>query len=409
MCVVLIAFLVPTLVLIQRDVEDRNQLTAVQRAQSVAGMAATLNSASLSTEPEDGLEVSAFLPDGSVLGVPAQRTPSVELASSCRASTAETADGDVEILIPVAGPKGCSTVVRVLATREALQAGLTPMLLMVLALSVALLLTGILLAERLGRGLLRSAADLAATADRLATGDLTARATPEGPPEIRKTGVELNRLAIRVDHLVAAERRRAADLTHRLRTPLTALRLDIDTLGDRAVTGRLIDDVEAVNRAVDDVILESRQIVSDNGAVSVDLARIARERTEFWSALAEDTARKITVEIPRETLPVRAGRSALEATLDALLGNVFAHTPSGVDLMVAVHAVRDGGAVLVVEDAGPGFPDSAVVQRGRSGSASTGLGLDIARRTAEDSGGTMSFGSSPQGGARVALRFGAPR
>jgi signal transduction histidine kinase len=406
MSLVLIAFLVPTLLLVQRDVEHHGLLEAMQRAQTVAASTATLTAGSLPTEPQDGLAISVFLPDGRILGVPAERTPSVSMAAGCNGATNQTVEG-LEILVPVTGSQGCPTVVRVLATVDALHAGLTPLLLMVLSLSVALFLIGILLAARLGRGLLRSVDDLAGTADRLATGDLSARASTDGPTEIRKTAVELNRLAIRVDDLVAAERRRSADLTHRLRTPLTALRLDVDALKDRAATHRLVEDVDAVTAAVNEVIRASSQLVSDKGAVRADLAKIARQRTEFWSALAEDTTRKITVQIQPKPLPVRVGPAALEALMDALLANVFAHTQSGVDLAVTAHAVVDG-AVLVVEDAGRGFAHVGMVERGRSGGASTGLGLDIVRRTAEESGGALSVGSSPLGGARVAVRFGAP-
>ena len=72
----------------------------------------------------------------------------------------------------------------------------------------------------------------------------------------------------------------------------------------------------------------------------------------------------------------------LEAALDALLGNVFAHTPEGTAFRVEVRTLSDGGISLAVEDAGPGLsPD--FVERGVSGAGGTGLGLDIARRTAE--------------------------
>jgi signal transduction histidine kinase len=68
----------------------------------------------------------------------------------------------------------------------------------------------------------------------------------------------------------------------------------------------------------------------------------------------------------------------------------------------------DGGGLLIVDDAGPGFPPAAQLGRGRSGAGSTGLGLDIVRRIAVDSGGSMSMDRSPSGGARVELRLGAP-
>ena len=67
----------------------------------------------------------------------------------------------------------------------------------------------------------------------------------------------------------------------------------------------------------------------------------------------------------------------------------------------------DGGAVLTVADGGPGFPGShtGVLQRGRSGGGSTGLGLDIARRAAEYGGGALHLGTAPGGGAIVRLHL----
>ena len=91
-------------------------------------------------------------------------------------------------------------------------------------LGVLLLVIGVLLADRLGRRLVGSVADLARTADRLATGDLTARAAPSRAPELRRVGSELNRLAGRIQDLLIAAREDAADLAHRLRTPITAMR-----------------------------------------------------------------------------------------------------------------------------------------------------------------------------------------
>jgi len=96
----------------------------------------------------------------------------------------------------------------------------------------------------------------------------------------------------------------------------------------------------------------------------------------------------------------------LAAALDALLGNVFAHTPDGTGMSVDVRARDGGGALVRVADAGPGL-DAASIERGRSGGGSTGLGLDIARRTAEASGGGMQVASSRYGTA-VVLELGPP-
>jgi signal transduction histidine kinase len=109
--------------------------------------------------------------------------------------------------------------------------------------------------------------------------------------------------------------------------------------------------------------------------------------------------------------PVAAGVAAgdLAAVMDALLGNVFAHTPEGTPFTISLRPRDGGGAVLSVEDAGPGFPAGDPVARGASGGGSTGLGLDIARQAAEASGGSLAVGPRSAGaGARVVAELGPP-
>jgi signal transduction histidine kinase len=132
-----------------------------------------------------------------------------------------------------------------------------------------------------------------------------------------------------------------------------------------------------------------------------------RERAAFWSVLAEDQGRDYSVEVPAVPLPVRCAGGDLGEAVDALLGNVFAHTEDGCAVGVVLAAEPGGGARITVEDAGQGFPGTAVVTRGTSGSGSTGLGLDIARRTAEHSGGSLVLAHSDRlGGAAAVLLLG---
>ena len=91
------------------------------------------------------------------------------------------------------------------------------------------------------------------------------------------------------------------------------------------------------------------------------------------------------------------------------LNNLLAHTPEGTAFRVTVTPVRTGGGTLTIEDDGPGWPvDRDVLERGESGGNSTGLGLDIVRTTTEASGGAVTLGASPSGGARLVARFGPP-
>jgi len=313
-------------------------------------------------------------------------------------------DDGTRLLQPV--QRGTETaLIEVFVPKERLRAGVTRTWLVLAGLGAVLLLLALLVADRLARSLTRPVTDLATTAHRLGSGALAARVTPAGPAEVREVGAAVNRLAGRIGELLAAERETAADLAHRLRTPLTALRLDVESLppGDRE---RMLDDVDALTRSVDEVISEARRTVREGLGVGCDAAAVVAERVRFWSALAEEEQRTVTVGLGEQSLPVRVAAGDLGAALDALLGNVFAHTPEGTPFRVTVRPRPGGGAEVSVSDTGPGLPDAAI-ERGRSGAGSTGLGLDIARRTAEASGSALRISASAAG-TTVVLALGPP-
>jgi signal transduction histidine kinase len=135
---------------------------------------------------------------------------------------------------------------------------------------------------------------------------------------------------------------------------------------------------------------------------------VVAERAAFWRPLAEDTERQMTVDVAAEQIRVQVSREDLATCADILLENVFAHTPEGVACAIRLSHREPGGAWLVVADEGPGFPPSDPTERGRSSIGSTGLGLDIARRIAESSGGTLMIGRSASGGGVVTVELGPP-
>jgi signal transduction histidine kinase len=135
---------------------------------------------------------------------------------------------------------------------------------------------------------------------------------------------------------------------------------------------------------------------------------VIAERTAFWWPLAEDQDRWMTVDLEQGPVPVWVSRDDLAACADVLLENVFAHTPEGAAFTVRLSRRAAGGAWLVVADDGPGFGDTDPTQRGLSRGGSTGLGLDIARRIAEASGGSLTVGRSASGGGAVTLGLGSP-
>jgi signal transduction histidine kinase len=297
-------------------------------------------------------------------------------------------------------------VVRVYASGDELHSGETGWWLLLAGASVGLLLIGILAGELLTRRIVRPLVDTSDTAQRLAAGDVTARAPTSGPSEVADVGRALNRLADRIDQLIAEERETVADLSHRLRTPLTALRLDAEALRDRDDAERIGGHVSALERMLTAVIRAARRPQREGRMPSCDATAVVRDRVAFWSALAEDQDRTGTSELPAHPVPVRAAAEDLAAAVDALLENVVAHTPEGTDFAVHLQPTA-AGARLIITDEGPGMASAEPV-RGRSDGGSTGLGLDIARRCAVSSGGSMTIGRSDAGGAAVTLQLGAP-
>jgi signal transduction histidine kinase len=348
-----------------------------------------------------------FLPRGRELGVAASRSAAVRLAAKGRSFTTAMPAG-VEILIAVEGLPGGTAVIRTFVPQSRLRRGVTRAWVLLGCVGLGLLALSVAVADQLARSLVRPLAAVAGASDRLATGDLSARATVAGPPEVRRVGAGLNQLAARIGELLAHERETVADMSHRLRTPLTALRIDAESLHDTAGKAQLIDDVSAVEGTVSKIIHEARCPAGAGDDVGCEAGVVVAERAAFWRPLAEDTERRITVEVARGRMPVRVSREDLATCTDILLENVFAHTPDGAGCAVRLSHREPGGAWLIVADDGPGFPRADPTERGRSGIGSTGLGLNIARRIAESSGGILIIGRSASGGGQVTVGFGPP-
>src|SRR5579862_456045 len=409
---VLISFLIPLALVLRTLAADRAVSTATVQAQSLSPSVTTLPITTLKLTVDQvnsvtETPITVFLPTGEVLGVPAPRSSAVELAQKGRSFTAQARGGE-EVLVAVDGLPPGPAVIRTFVPDAVLRHGVERAWLLLGCVGLLLLVLSVAVADQLARSMIRPIKALAQASDRLTAGDLSARATVTGPPEVRRAGAGLNRLAVRIGELLAHERETVADLSHRLRTPLTALRIDAESLRDPAEMERLLADVGAVERTVNGIIREARTPGGDTGHVACDAVEVIAERSAFWWPLAEDQERWMTVELPPLPVPVRVARDDLAACADILLENVFAHTPEGAAFAVRLSRRAGGGAWLVVADDGPGFGDFDPTQRGLSLGGSTGLGLDIARRIAEASGGSLIVGRSSSGGAAVTLGLGSP-
>ena len=413
---VVIAFLAPLLSLVRDVAASQATVQASVQAQSAAALVNLDQTALASTlQQQPNTTVFKIAPGGRVsvvMGAPAQPDATVTATVANRqAATYEVAGGRA-VLVPVLGASGpgqsateVSAVVRTFVPDAELHKGVGRASLALIVLGAVLLAGAGLVAGLIGRGLVRPLLSVAGTADTLRAGDLSARATPANPAEVRRIADALNGLADRIKDLLQQEREAAADLSHRLRTPLTALRLDAEGLRDPEEAERMLASVAGVERMVSHVIAQARRPARETGAMA-DAAAVVRDRVEFWSALAEEQERPVRQELPDGPVSVPVPADDLAAAVDALLGNVFAHTPVGTGFAVAV---RPGPVpAVVVEDSGTGIEDPALLGRGRSGGSSTGLGLDIVRRTAEEAGGRLDLSAAQPSGLRAVVWLGPP-
>jgi signal transduction histidine kinase len=404
---VTIAFLLPLIVLVRTVARDRAISNAERDANSLApALSLTTNASDVATafgNTDSGREgrLTVVLATGEEVGGAIPHDDDLELALLGNSFSASH-PGGTAVFVAVTGSTGRTSVVRVWVPDALLTKDVTRATVLLVGLGIVLVLGAIAVSDRLGASMVRPIRRLASAADRLGGGDLEQRVEPEGPAEVAAVAQAFNLLAGRVGELLAAERELVADLSHRLRTPLHVLRLEADSLTDRDASQRLgaaVDDLEA---AVTGLIEEARRPIRSGVGARADLAAVAQSRVTFWRVLAEDQGRPLRTELAGGPIYVAATAAELEAALDALLGNVFEHTPDGTAFAVTLHMNGESEARLTIDDAGAGIEDTDL-ERGRSGRRSTGLGLDIARRTVEAAGGGLRIARSELGGASISL------
>lgn len=418
---VLLAMLVPTAVLLQDyALEDRLARAAleVQATETVvsggddgdvAVYVATIN------EQNPDIRTTVLYPgDKPDIGPSPgedERVVQARLTGAARVDDLE--GGGAEILVPVAlGPGSGSPeqtpVVRVEVSEPGIGSGIFRAWLVLAGLGVVLLVGALALADRLGRTFVEPITELAAFTQSLGESRRTPPA-PRGPVEIRQLGQALHRLVDRIEELRTREREQVADLSHRLRTPVTALQLRVEGLSDSEERDTLLADVQELRTMVNQIVREARRAEGEGLVPESDGLGILLERARFWEPLAEEQGRPFRLDTsPSPPVPVRAAADDLTALVDVLLDNAFTHTEESVAVRVSIAPDAGGGVRLVVEDDGPGLNDDAVA-RGVSAADSTGLGLSIAERIATESGGGLEVGRSAGGGARLVARLGAAR
>ncbi|MFN8196380.1 MAG: HAMP domain-containing sensor histidine kinase [Nocardioidaceae bacterium] len=408
---VVVSFVIPLCLLVRNLAEERAMAAADQEARNVA-----MEMAGREGEPDQVADVLAaidargapdtgvLLADGTVLGDDPglASDPDVQRAADQGESFSRMDHRTGSVLIPVLvqrddGDVG-TAVIRSTVTEAELHQGVRAAYGSIIGLGAALMALSLVVAFRFGRRISEPLRDVAGVAHQLREGDLDARARVRGTEETRELARALNGLADRTTELLAAERAAVGDLSHRLRTPVTALRLDAEAVTDPELASRLQEHIATLQVTIDAIVTEARRPVRADLKAACDATATVRDRVAFWQALAEDQGREMRVAVPAVPCRVPVAEDDLADVVDVLIDNVFAHTPDGTAFEVRLSVVADR-VTLTVVDEGPGMSEETRADR----PGSTGLGLDIARRVAEGSGGELWVHSGTAGGARVEL------
>ncbi|HEY1669775.1 MAG TPA: HAMP domain-containing sensor histidine kinase, partial [Trebonia sp.] len=379
---VAIAFLIPLAVIVRDVARDRAftsaQLTgaAIEPVLSITTDQATLERAIVSTPAGAAGQLAVYLTAqpaaggggahavsggpasqaGTFVGGP-QRASAADLrmATTAARSFIAPVPGGYAVLQPVALGGGRLAVTEVFVPAADVSRGVAASWAAMTAVALALIAVSVVVADRLASRVTRPARELAQAAALLGDGDLTARSTVRGPAELAAAGHAFNVMAERLSGLITAERVMSADLPHRLRTPLTALRMNAAALGPGPAADDTRTAIDRLEQQVDLIIRAARRPGPDEPA-GCDAARVLADRFGFWSALAEDQRRPCHLTGTDLPVPVPVPRSDLAAAADALIGNIFKHTAEGTGFAVTLHRGEDMVLVLVA-DAGQGIAD----------------------------------------------------
>ena len=281
------------------------------------------------------------------------------------------------------------------------------------AVGLAVLLAALLAAFLLARGITRPIERLGAAADRIASGDLDARAPVEGSREQRSLAGSFNVMTERLARALRAQTEFVADASHQLRTPLTGLRLRIEEARastDRADAERHLDaglgELDRMSHTIDDLLVLSRTGERDGQGAEIDLGEAVVDACRRWERTAAAREIELGAE-PDGAGSVWASPADLERAVDAVVENAIHYAAPGGHVLV-----RARGETIDVLDDGPGLAPGEEEQvfarfhrgqAGRAGARGTGLGLAIARELMRAWGGDATLVNRPEGGARATL------
>ncbi|HEU5475812.1 MAG TPA: ATP-binding protein [Actinophytocola sp.] len=262
---------------------------------------------------------------------------------------------------------------------------------------------GAMVAVLTARRLARPLRHVAERASRLGAGDFRLDRGRYGVRELDMVAEALDNSALALAQLVQRERELVGDVSHQLRSRLTALQLRLEalvSLGDGETVGEAraaLEQAERLADVLDDMLAATREARAA-GAGPVDLSRELAVIAEEWRPPLRAAGRSLRLRVPAGLL-AKVSPARLHEVVGVLLDNALRHGAGTVNLTARGGESMPGGETVLIEvaDAGTGVPDELaahIFERGVSGSGSTGLGLALARALIDSDGGRLELSTA---------------
>jgi signal transduction histidine kinase len=294
--------------------------------------------------------------------------------------------GWLVVAAPIHGEDGIAGAVRADVPWDVVAEDVTESWLLMVAVALAAVgIAGVLAWWQTSR-LVGPIVGLTGLAVRLGEGDFAARVEPAGVPEIDGAGQALNRTAERLGELLGRERAFTADVSHQLNTPLTSLRLSLESAlmtpggDDRAAIEEALAQLERLQATVSTLLAMARDAAPVAGPPADVIAVCAEVADRFRASLP--AGRQLRLDVPATELRTRVPADVLREIVAVLVENGCRHGAGTVT--VAVRVVGRG-VVVEVSDEGAGVrgDPARVFERHQPDAAGHGIGLALARSLAE--------------------------
>ncbi len=237
--------------------------------------------------------------------------------------------------------------------------------------------------------------------------------------------VELRKALAEIEHLAASQSRFFANVSHELRTPITLLTGPLEDLAQGRPPSAELADAMARNAArlerLIGQLLDLERLEANRFPLrpeNLDLNALVRDTATAFTPLAQSEGIHLDIRLPGAAVLVRGDSEQLVRVVGNLLSNALKFCPAQGEVRLTLECTTDGGAVLAVEDSGPGIPPDwrervfdrfsqmrSAATRSREG---TGLGLALCREVAVLHGGSLVATDSALGGARLVFQLPAP-